>query len=264
MKKTVYNVFYLIICNALPIVTYASAPAPAKKLPQEQVLQQIQERREEVLRIVQKDIQRKVSDISEEEKLAALKFKEDLINHYKPTPQLCRPTIIANDKKPFYKDFKFSLIGGRAYVSRSDDQDPETEGSIACMIAGYKKVFQATLIEFAYYSQPFKDMLKLEQFDYVYVINPIDYFFVLFSSEGRENALLLLKESTKPLVGNAFIQGFLLGYHEDDIKAFYRFAVCNRDFEQDKKEALSWIEQNKPSIETWAQEHIDPAKKTIK
>ncbi|MDR3549970.1 MAG: hypothetical protein P4L31_01025 [Candidatus Babeliales bacterium] len=130
----------------------------------------------------------------------------------------------------------------------------EVEMTIVCMVAGFKNV---------YFGEA-GDLEEMDNFDdevrLVYRAHNLDRLifkapdglerFVMFTPQGRTNALLLMQFGTD----NDYLMGHLLGYPDEAIKHYYAANHAGRadtDYEAEKKEAHQWIEEDKPIIEQW-------------
>jgi len=221
---------------------------------QERYAQERKESNSRALKYFNIEIQRRESDITEVEKEEAIKFGTSLLAHYNPTIPRCRAGIIAIDQEPFYK-------ANDAFESLRLGEGEMLE--IACMIAGFKSVISGHLATFNMYCSALKNLLRLQKIDYLIIPDRLEGFpeMLVFTPAGRQNALLLIKEKFDGL-RSWFLFGRLLGYWPVDIKALY--IKQHASFSVDEKEANNWLRKNKPDIEKWAAEHIDPAAKTLR
>jgi hypothetical protein len=175
------------------------------------------------------------------------RVRSSLINKYKPNSENSRPFLRYDDT-------------GKSCASTSDDSlIYNFESIIACMVTGFKDVCYSvgdlTLFEdFKRSSEDMKKLIKEYGISCFLLsdseLNP--YGILLFTQTGKKNAMLLLKApSDEDLENNEYILGYLLGYLEKDIKAFYCDIERLDAFEHDKKQALNWITKESPGIEQW-------------
>lgn len=209
-----------------------------------------QERQQATQAAFTQEINRSVGDITAEQRKKAEEFQAYLLAKYKPTQEHCGPDIIAAHTKTGYATSAKTVCA---------DVEVNKEKEFACMLAGYKQVYFGSFTEFYNFSTELKDLFKLKQFDYL----KSDFLYI-FTPAGRKNALLLLKEMTHPHVQNSFSDGLLLGYTEQNIRAYYKCSLISRNPDADMQEAVEWIQKNEADIETWAAQHVDAATKSLK
>lgn len=184
-------------------------------------------------------------------------LEEELIHEYKPCLDKCRPNVRSSTNLEGYENKQQSLLMP-LYNSK---------GSIACMLAGYKNIYFGNLDEIDSISTSIKELLKLKNYKYITDnesdSEPLYRPLILFTPEGKKNALLLLK-SLEFTLSNDYLRGHLLGYSDEDIFAFYKFKSeeakkyksesreADFEFANQRKEAEKWIEENGSDIEEWA------------
>jgi hypothetical protein len=122
-----------------------------------------------------------------------------------------------------------------------------TDDQIKCMIAGYKDVYEGRIDELALINKQY----SLETLG-IKVLSK-DNHLILYTPAGEMNARLLLHSLGRAHVGSFYVEGILLGYSQEDIKAFYddynKRSGSNFDFEKNKKEAAEFIARETPIIE---------------
>ena len=181
-------------------------------------------------------------------------LEEELFQEYQPSLNKCRPNVRSSETEGYERG---ETILKPLYNSN---------GSIVCMLAGYKNVYFGNLDELDSISASIKELLKLKNYKYITnnesSLEPVERPFILFTPDGRKNALLLLKSLELRI--NNYLQGHLLGYSDKDISALYKWQSqeiekyksspieADLRFENDRKEALKWIEENSSDIEEWA------------
>jgi len=151
--------------------------------------------------------------------------EKHFIEIYSPSKGTCRPTI---RKGGDHVDIEIGLR------------------EIACMLAGKKDVgwWDLKLFEQLPALQPIMKkrgigILKTSEWEAIY-----------YTPKGKKHALLLAKASKSPAALSAYLMGFLLGYPEEDIRAFYERSYNDLPkggtayFEKAKKAAQVWLKKN--------------------
>ncbi len=204
--------------------------------------------------------------VSDKEKTATIikfsdesqKLRSSLIDKYKPNSENSRP-LVRHDE-----------TGKLCSVVSTNSLIYDFESIIACMVTGFKDVFWSIgelkdLEDFKQSSTAMKKLIKEYGISAFLLsdpeLNPDGI--LLFTQAGKKNAMLLLKaqndyQALDELGDNHYIIGYLLGYLEKDIKAFYCDPGMKKldAFEQDKKQALAWITKEAPTIEEWVATQI--------
>ena len=172
--------------------------------------------------------------------------EEDFLSKYQPDKNKCRPGLIAGeDGKPQQNpDFLLKSI----------------EGSIACMLKGEKHVYWIQPGQGSYFERLFsdlkelKDLLAAKNFAYFKIGRSV----FIFSPVGRQYALLFGKsEKTDTSMKDTYFIGHLLGYSDEDIKAFHtKIGGSEKVWVDRKAQTQKWIQDNKDGIEAWAAKHL--------
>ncbi len=193
------------------------------------------------------------------------------------------PTMISGMEA----DFIPSAYSCGASIKADGTVIPDTiERGIACLKSGHKQVYMPPLsftgaqvpsdllplsIGFIIAPAPHKLRFDRETEKYVLEIDDLPRL-CLYTSAGKNNAELLAYyfetlsladktsyrhnqetgETPKAAVLNHYLIGYLLGYDEQDIKAFYN-RVDPALFEKDKQEAITYInnQENQKNAHVW-------------
>jgi len=142
------------------------------------------------------------------------KTLDKLIAENKPTDQQCRPIIRMGDD-------------GKTPIEVQPDDANMSE--IACMVTGFKQVFWSYKAFYENLPDEIKSLLKAKNIKYIHFEN-LGHNFILYTPEGKTNALLLAKvHITKQ--PKFYLTGHLLGYSDLDIQAFFLMSNIQHDYE---------------------------------
>jgi len=122
----------------------------------------------------------------------------------------------------------------------------DIHSSILCMVAGYKDVYMGSSKALENLNEHEKSLIYSGTI-YKEIINDrIGYNLILYTAQGKKNALLLIKylRCPKKKNQNHYLVGFLLGYDLKDIEYFYKRSFSQEQLEIDKRAAEEFISQN--------------------
>lgn len=161
---------------------------------------------------------------------------QDLLKRYRVTAQKCRPLVQSVKEKE-----------AESLLSTS-------YGELLCALAGYKPLVLTLKQSWQDLPNKFKQFIKNEQFKYIEDGSEL----LIYPRGGRTGALLfymsLHMQNNAPQ--NSYILGWLLGYPEEDIRAFYRNNHIEKQFMNDKTTSLNWIlKLNVMDIDAWVRKN---------
>ncbi len=170
------------------------------------------------------------------------KLKQSILDKYKSGPMCYRPAIAEN-------------------IENIDDPNQ----SLACMVAGYKKVYYGGIDDISEINNQIKLVLKAEGVRAITLSTPPLNSLIMYRPEGEKEGLQFVKylwENRRDQIifqteRNDYINGFLSGYPEKDIEFYYNHLaslaaagskrpLTVKDefffkFNRDKKRTLQWL-----------------------
>ena len=168
--------------------------------------------------------------------------EEAFLDQHKPDKNRCRPGVIAGkDGEP---ESNPQFLGG------------SIEGTIACMLKGEKNVYMVNKeSDFERLFSDLKDLKELMAAKNYEHFKLLDGTNIVFSPAGRRYAFLFgkLKLAGPGAVNGGYLTGFLLGYSDDDIEAFFkRISASEEQYRKAKREDVKWLRENIHGIDEWA------------
>lgn len=162
---------------------------------------------------------------------------QELYKKYNPTGDRCRAVIQSGEKGP--------IVNGSSLLKEN-----KPEPLIACMMTGSKDV---ALVDYQRLSDTALAVAKEYNMGYIFIgaKSGSKSQLILYTPKGKQYALLFVKNKRLGTgLGGAYLTGHLLGYSDDDIRAFYE-RMGWKTFDVNKKASLEWISDNAKDIEQW-------------